>query len=259
MKYLVFIFVIFISLNQASTVSIAAVPECPYYCASDSEDKGFIVDAITHVFNKAGYEVSYTSVDSHDKVIEGLNNGKFDLVIGVDDAHNNLIFSKQPLAYKHNVIVVPNNSKWKYDSQDSLFKLKLAVIKELDYSTELTEHIRKYKYDDSKIQVESGKFARKRNLNKLRFEKVNALIDDRVSLRYFYFKNKKPFAFKIAYTSPSKPIYTAFSKKNYRSTKYAETLRSGMKNLKKSKKMKEILRKYGLSEAYIAPLSQGHQ
>lgn len=258
MKYLVFIFVIFISLNQASTLSIAAVAECPYYCESSSNDKGFIVDALTHVFNKAGYDISYTSLDSRDKVIKGLTSGKFDLVIGVDYEHNDLIVSKKPLAYKHNVIVVPQYSKWKYDSEESLRRLKLAVIKELDYSIKLTEHIRKYKYDDSKIQVESGHLARKHNLNKLRFDKVNALIDDRVSLRYFYFKKKKPFAFKIAYTSPPKAINTSFSAKNYRSFKYTEILHRGMKKLKKNSKMKEILSKYGLNTAYISPLSKGH-
>jgi len=135
MKYLLSIFVLFSFLGQAGTISIAAVPDCPYVCESNADEKGFLIDAATDVFNDAGYDVSYESVNTHEEAIKDLNAGKYDLVIGVDRKHPGLVFSKNPLAYKHNVIVVPTYSKWQYDSEESLMKLKLAVIKELDYST----------------------------------------------------------------------------------------------------------------------------
>ena len=210
---------------------------------------------VSHVFKKAGYDLTYTSIDSQKDALLAVKEGKFDLLIGVDSQKDkDLIYMKKPLVYTYNVIAVPKYSKWKYESIESLHKLRLAAINELNYDDEIGEYIRKYKYDATKVQMKSGNLARKQNLKRLRFEKVDALIDDRVSLRYFYFKTKKPFAFKIAHTTKPHPIEAAFSPKTYRSKKYSEILYQGLKQLKKSEAIKGIMQKYGLSEAYIRPI-----
>jgi len=253
MKY-IFALLFFLSSLTASMIHIVFVPNCPYSCASDTNQKGFLVDTITYIFEKAGYDVVSTFSSSHQEAFTDVKNGKFDLLI---DTHlqkeKQLIYMKKPMGYTHNLIVVPKYSKWKYTSVNSLKELHLAAIKELTYNKEINNYLLQYKNNPTKVQIASGHLARKRNLKKLKFDKVNALIDDRVSLRYFYHKTKKPFAFKIAYTSKPKPIEIAFSPKSYRSKKYQELLYKELKRLKGSQKIEEIMQIYGLSEAYIRP------
>jgi len=257
MKYLFTLVFLFSGLN-ASSITIVSVSNCPYTCDSDAKYKGFVVDMISYVFKKSGYDVVYVNAPQED-ALKGIKEGKFDVMIGaVPQKDRGLIYMKKPLGYTYNVIAMPKYSKWKYDSVQSLKKLRLATIKKLLYDEEITGYIRYNKYDPAKVQINSGHLARKQNLKKLRFEKVDAIIDDRAALRYFYFKTKKPFAFKIAHTSKSNPIEVAFSPKSYRSGKYKELLYRGLRKLEGSEKLKEIMKAYGLSEAYIRPLSSAH-
>lgn len=257
MKFFFFTFLLFLTTTQANIIKLVAVNNCPYACKDKDQNKGFVVDLIKEVFNKSGYKISYQSFENYELALESIKQGKNDIMIDVDPGKNReLIFMKKPLGYKHNVIITPTYSKWKYSSSQSLRLLKLAVIKEERYTDEIAEYITKNSTDETKIVLSSGRFARKSNLKYLRFEKVTALIDDKISLRYFYFKKRKPFTFKIAYTAPSKAIHVAFSAKSYRSNKYAEILYRGLKRLKNSTNMKTILQTYGLDEAYMRELVQ---
>jgi len=256
-SFLVILFLL--SSLHAATITIVSTVNCPYTCADDAADKGFLVDMVSYVFEKSGYDVVYTTLASHKEALAAVKEGKFNLMIGADSKKDKgLIYMKKPLGYTYNVIAVPKYSKWKYTSVKSFDKLRLAAIQELDYDQEIGEYIRKYKYDSAKVQMKSGHLARKQNLKGLRFEKVDALIDDRVALRYFYFKIKKPFAFKIAHTAQSNPIEIAFSPRTYRSKKYKELLYKGLRRLERSQTLKEIMQVYGLSEAYIRPFSSAH-
>jgi len=259
MKIFFLLFIVFFSSTYASVIKLIAVNNCPYSCSEDEKDQGFAVDLIREVFKRNGYEISYQSFESHELALENIKEGSSDIMIDVDPVKNrDLIFMKTPLGYQHNVIVTPTYSKWKYTSPESLASLKLAAIEEETYTNEIAKYIEKNRADDSKLIITSGHLARKHNLKSLRFEKITALIDDRIALRYFYFKKHKPFAFKVAYTAPSKAIYIAFSAKSYRSNKYTEILHRGLKRLENSKRAKEIFKKYGLSEAYIRPLVKAH-
>ncbi|PHR57062.1 MAG: hypothetical protein COA44_06630 [Arcobacter sp.] len=255
MQYILLFFILLTTSIQASVLNLSAEENCPYACNDQAKDKGFVVDIITQVYKQVGYEVIYTSSKDYKPMLEGLEKGEYDLMIGVSPSKDTkLIYMKKPLGYTHNVIAMPKYSKWTYSSDNDLKELQLAVIKELIYSEALTKHIKKFKRHPSKIQILSGHLARKHNLKKLRFDKVTAIIDDRVSLRYFYFLKKKPFGFKIVHTSESMPIHIAFAPKGYRAKKYATLLYKGLKKLKGSQELKDIMKKYGLSEGYIRPI-----
>lgn len=257
MKYLIFFLLSYLYILNASTLQLVSTTNCPYTCGEEEQDKGFVIDIVKHVFNEAGYKVVYTSVNTEEESLNGVRTGKYDLMVGADPIKNpELVFMKKPLGYTYNIIAVPTYSKWKYDSVKSLSALKLAAIKEVTYTKEISQYLHKYKYkhNNPKVQMKSGHLARAQNLKKLRFDKVTAIIDDRISLRYFYFKKKKKFAFKIAHTSKSKAINIAFSPKSYRANKYKKILYKALKKLKGSQELKEIMKKYGLSEAYIRPI-----
>jgi len=259
MKHL-FLLLFLIVSAYAKVISVAYLPQCPYTCDTKSNEKGFVLDMLTEAFKKAGYDLEFIQLESNKQGLAELKEGKFDLLVYLGPGKpEGFVYMKKPLGYTSNVMAVQKYSKWRYDSPSSLKKIRLATRSELVYGDdELYNYVKKYKYDPKRVEMRSGHLAQKQNLKRLRFEKVDALIDDRIALRYFYFKSKKPFGFKIAHTSPSNPIEIAFSPKSYRSKKYAELLYKNLKKLRKSPSLKKILKNYGLSETYIAALPASH-
>ncbi len=239
-------------LLKAATISLVAEERCPYYCADTAQEKGFVVDIASHVFTKLGYKVKYETVESYEKAVEGIREKKYDAMLGASPKKTpDLIFAKTTLAYAYDVILVPKRSTWKYSSPVSLNTLTLAVVKDRVYDDTINEHIAKYKEDPTKIQMTEGNYAMKHNLKKLRYEKVNALIDNQHSLQYFYAQKKKLFPFKVAKKLTPTAIKIAFAPKDYKAPEYARKFSRGLRNLKGTKEMKLILKKYGLIEKNI--------
>lgn len=254
MKQLFLLFILFSTLLKAATITIVADKNCPYYCADNAQDKGFVIDIATHVFTKMGYNVKYITAESQEKAIEDVRTNKYDAIIGATTKEApGLIFSIYPLAYSYDVILVPKFSKWKYKSPISLDELTLGVIQDHVYDDVINEHIAKYKDDRSKVQMTMGKYASKENLKKLRYDKITALVDNQHSLQYFYAKKKKLFPFKVAKKLNYSKINIAFSPKDYKAQRRAKAFSRQLRKLRGTQQMKSILKKYGLIERNILP------
>lgn len=257
MKLIISLLLVLTVYAHANTITIVAQGNCPYICQNDPDKKGFLIDMVTYIFGKAGYTVNFTASSSQEQAIEDVRIHKVDAIIGISPQEApGLIFPKSPLVYSYDVMVVPSYSKWKYTSTSSLDDLVLGLEEGRIYKDEINKHIEKNKGNENKVQLTSGSYALKNNLLKLRFEKVSAIIEDRSVLRNFYFEKKKPFAFKVAHTYQTKSIYIAFSPKDYKSKQYAEILYQWQQKLEETPEMKEILKNYGLTQAYIKPLLQ---
>lgn len=252
MKHIFLLCILFSMLLKAATITLVSIENCPYYCADTAEDKGFIVDIATHVFTKYGYKVKYVTVESNDEAVQGVREKRYDAILGASSKETpDLIFTKTPLAYSYDVILVPKYSKWRYSSPASLNTLTLGVVKDRVYDDPINEHIAKYKDDPTKVQMTEGRYAMKHNLKKLRYEKVTALIDNQHSLQYFYAQKKKLFPFKVAKKLSPTAIKIAFSPKDYKAGKYAKMFGRGLRKLKGTKEMGLIVKKYGLIEKNI--------
>lgn len=252
MKHILLLCILFSMLLKAATITLVAKEDCPYYCTDTAKEKGFVVDIATHVFSKLGYKVKYETVESHKEAVQGILEKKYDAVLGASPKETpDLIFAKSILAYSYDVILVPKRSKWKYDSPVSLNTLTLAVVQDRVYDDIINEHIDKYKEDPTKVQMTEGNYAMKHNLKKLRYEKVNALIDNQHSLQYFYAQKKKLFPFKVAKKLTPTAVRIAFSPKDYKAPEYARKFSRELRKLKGTKEMNLILKRYGLIEKNI--------
>jgi len=252
MKHIFLLFILFSMLLKAATITLIAEENCPYYCTDTAKDKGFVVDIASHVFTELGYKVKYVTAESHEKALEGIREKKYDAILGASPKETpDLIFAKATLSYAYDVILVPKRSKWKYSSPASLNTLTLGVVQDRVYDDPINEHIAKHKEDPTKIQMTEGKYAMKHNLKKLRYEKVNALIDNQHSLQYFYAQQKKLFPFKVAKKLSPTAVKIAFSPTDYKAPEYARKFSRGLRNLKGTKEMALILKKYGLIEKNI--------
>ncbi len=242
------------TLLNAATITLVAEKNCPYACAADEKDKGFVIDIASYVFSQMGYKVEYKNIESKEKALEKLRSKEYDALIGISPKEApDLIFSRYPLAYSYDVIVVPKYSKWKYTSPASLDMLTLGVIDGHTYDSVINNHVLQHKGDNSKVQIIGGKYASKDNLKKLRYDKITALVDNQHALQYYYAKRKKLFPFKVAKKFGYSAIKIAFSPKDYKAKRRARGFSYELNKLRGSQEMQSILKKYGLIERNILP------
>jgi polar amino acid transport system substrate-binding protein len=237
---------------NAKTITLTADEWCPYNCFDGAQNKGFLVDIFTHIFNKEGYAVKYSISKSYAQAIVDVREHKFDALIGSTQKEApDFIFPELPLAYSYDIIITSKDSKWEYTSPKSLTELKLGVVKDYEYDLFIQRHIARYQHDKEMVQVISGNNSLKYNLKKLRLQYINAMIDDQLLIQYYYTKLKQPFPFKIAKLLENYPLYIAFSPANPKSKEYALILSRGLRALIGTEEMRVILAKYGLTEENI--------
>ena len=252
MKLYLLFFLLLTNLLRADNITITADEWCPYNCSENAHNKGFLVDIFTYIFEKRGYEVIYTVADSYEKAIKDVRENRINAIIGsTREETPDFIFPKYPLAYSYDIIITEKDSLWNYTSPQSLNQICLGVIKDYAYDDVITQHIIKNKNDQKKIQMISGNNALEYNLKKLRYQKITALIDDQLLIRYYFTQKKTSFPFKIATSLKTYPLYISFSPKDYKAQTYANILSYELKKLKGTDVLHKILAKYGLTEKDI--------
>jgi len=241
------------SLIKAETITITSDEWCPYNCENKGNKQGFFVDIFTYVFQQYGYKVKYVISDSFTKAIKDVRQNKYDALISTNPEETpDFIFPKLPMTYSYDVILIPKDSSWICESETSLNELTLGVVQGYVYTDPIQRYVENNINDSKKIQMISGNHSMKYNLKKLKHQKITAMIDNYHLIQYHYASKQEPFPFKVAKKMEPYPLYIAFSPKNYKSEKYVEMFDRGYKKLLHTKKMKEILQKYGLSEISIA-------
>ncbi len=254
MNKIILIFIVLISTNtiKADSITITADEWCPYNCSSTDENKGFMIDLFTLVFNKAGHTVEYLISKSYEKAIINVRNNQYNAIVGVTKEEvPDFIIPETPLAYSHDVIIIAKNSTWEYISEKSLEKVILGGVKNYEYDLPIQRYIDQNKHKKELIQIVSGNRSLEYNLKKLRYQYITALIDNQLAIKYHYAQKNEPFPFKIAKTLEIYSLYIAFSPKNPKSKAYAQILSHGINELRGTKEMAGILKKYGLTEDII--------
>lgn len=252
MKHLLLSLIMSFSLLNGATLTLVAKEQCPYYCSEQGDEKGFVVDIATRIFEQLGYKVRYKTVTSEESALKGLDEKEFDAFLS--DSHpmgSTLIFAKTPIAYRYDVILLPKYSKWQLQDPDSLSQLRIGLCEERSYSPLIEQHLKKYRHDKEKVNMSSGKFSLKDALKKLKYSKVDAIIGNQHQMQYFYHQKRKDFPFKVAQKLESTPINILFSERNYKAKKHAQQFNRAFKKLQGTPDMDLLLKKYGLLEQHI--------
>jgi len=232
-------------LLNADEITIVADEWCPYNCAQNSSNPGYIVEIVKLVFARAGHNVIYIT-DSWNRTLEGVNNGKYAAAIAATPNElPNGIFPKETFGYSGNYFLVKKNLDWRYDSLTSLRNLRLGTIKGYDYGETLNQYFKQA----PSVSRKTGIDAVKKNLSEL----YKGIIDVYVTDQSVAYHEAKQIGlgsqFKIA-GSEGKPIalYLGFTPKSYNSKTYADILSQGIIDIRKEGLLAQILTKYGLKD-----------
>lgn len=236
-------------VKAANLITVAGDNWCPYNCEPGSELPGYMIEIATEVFKQAGYEVRYESVP-WSRVVTGVEEGIYDAAVGAAKGDiPGAIFPEEELGSATNSLFVRKGDPWRYAGAESFKNIHLGVIGEYYYTDEINAYIEANK-NSSQVDILLGDNAVERNLTKLLDKKIDVYIED-YNVAY-YAANKIGLdknAIEIA-GSIDEPmlIYVAFSAKNPQSAKWAGLLSAGIKELRASGRLAEILKKYGMQD-----------
>lgn len=234
---------------RAQDIVLAADQWCPYNCAPDDDHPGFAIEVAKAIYEPLGYTVRY-KVMPWSRAVEAARNGDVAAVIGATEAETPfLTFPKQTLAVSQDGFYVRKNSDWSYNGPDSLNDVTLGVIEDYGYDEAINAYIARHHNDMKRVQPVAGNNALVQNIEKLRAERIDAVIEDTNVFRYTLMHwNDARDEIKEAGSNKPTPMYIAFSPKLRNSAEMVRIFDAGMARLRQSGQIQVLMTAYGIRD-----------
>lgn len=230
----------------ADTIVLVADDWCPYNCAADAKDPGFLIELARLIFTARGHTVEY-KVLPWSRAIEESRSGKFTGIVGAykDDAPD-FIYPEESVVRGGNDFFVKSGDPWKYDGLSSLEKVSIGVIQDYSYGAELNAYIKRYSTNADRIQVVSGDDALEKNINKLLAGRIRVVLEDASVMNHFLQAHGNTKEVISAGGGEKQNVYIAFSPAIHKAKDYANLLSEGIIAHRKDGTLQTILGKYGV-------------
>lgn len=220
---------------------------CPYNC-EPSKEPGYTVEIFQEIFKNKSQKIDYQIVDwttAIDKTREGTNDVLVAATVG--DAPD-LIYPKESIGESNLCFYATPSIRWKYKGLESLKNIRLGVIKSYSYGDKLDQYIREHQDNPQRINFSIGGTPLEELSTKLINGQVDLIVENANVMAHFQKKTKKPNTIRNIGCEEKMKVYMAFSPKNPKAYKFGEEFDEGIKSLRKSGKLREILQKYSVSD-----------
>ncbi len=236
------------SAARAEALTLAADEWCPYNCAVTDPLKGYVVDIVQEIFGKEGMVLRYVTTSWED-ALEGTRSGMYDGAIGAaKDEAPDFVYPEQEIGRSGNDLFVPKDSTWTYQGTTSLKGKRLGVIRNYYYGEILSEYLENAVEGVDIIYALSAQPLRE-NLERLINGQIDVLVDDyNVAVYTARDMGLEKKIRQAGAVGDWDPVYIAFSPNNPRARVYARMLDEGVRKLRSSGRLKEIMQKYGLDD-----------
>ena len=235
--------------SRADTITMSADFWCPFNCQPGSDRPGYMVEIAREIFEAAGHRVEYTIVPWSRTLVEVMA-GRTTAAIGASPSESrNLLFPSEALGMSANGFAMRKGTGFKFTGPESLSPWRLGGI--LDYGYDdggpLDAYIQEKKTTD-KVQLISGDEGVSQNLRKLMGDRVDLVIDETQVLAHAVAELDLGDHVTILEPDKATPIYLAFSAAVPKSKEYMALLDDGVRRMRASGRLAEILARYGVKD-----------
>ncbi len=256
------------ALGLADVIVLKADEWCPYNCAKDGEDRGYIIEAVDEIFKEKGHTIKY-EVMNWKRVLQEAKNGKTDGIIGATEAEaSGLVLameedkkSGKPQSIEqginHDCFFAKKDSAFQYNGVKSLESVIMGGIAEYEYGGDVPQYISKNK-DSKKLDIISGDDASEQNIKKLDKGRIDVYLESEYVFLYLAKKLKQKNVITSEFkqvgcanlSGEKERIFIAFSpvKSQSKAKEYSKILAEGWVKLRESGKLAQILTKYNLKD-----------
>lgn len=228
-------------------VVLAADPWCPHNCVSGSTPEGYMVDLAREALGLAEFEINYVNM-SWARALEQARAGYIDGIIGAftSDAPD-FIFPEESLGTSHIELYTQPGQDWHYEGVDSLRNQTLIALNGYSYSPELDDYILRHRDNQKRVWILSGPAPLERAIKLILENRSDVLPEDRDVMAWTLRHQLPGVQLRNAGALYHTPVYIAFSPASPRSAELADTLSRGIRELRASGRLAEILSGYGVS------------
>jgi len=230
----------------ADTITIVADRWPPYNGDPDSEEPGYGIEIAQYIFDSAGHRIIYKILPWKRAVLQTRSGDYYAIIGATKNETPDFIFPEEEIGISENAFFVQKGSSWAFTGTESLLQVQVGVIKGYSYGSILDEFFKQHKEITQYVHGEDPLLL---NIKKLLAKRIDVVIED---MNVFFQKAKKMgVSDRIAKAESIKDetdsrVYIAFSPEIPKSEEYAEMLTKGIRKLKTTGKLDEILTKYGL-------------
>lgn len=242
------LFIFIPSLAVADIIELRADPWCPFNCIPNSNEEGYLVDIARYSFEKLGHKVNYENLPWARAIKDG-REGRINGIMGAEklDAPD-YIFPELKIGKADSCFYVKKNSSWSFKDFNSLSSIVLGVINQYSYGKKMDKYISENKGENIFKLSGTGELLN-RVTKMLSRGNLDSFLGFSPVIKYHLKKKNQVGIIQNAGCLKVKHhIYIAFSPKHPKSKDYAKILTDGIRELRKSGKLKEILKKYGLKD-----------
>ncbi|MEZ5072366.1 MAG: transporter substrate-binding domain-containing protein [Bacteroidales bacterium] len=229
-------------------ITLVADEWCPYNCAPETTDPGYLIEITREVFEARGIRVRYVTT-TWSRAIYGTRTGAFDGIIGTGRLETpDFVFPESEQGISHHMFYTMPNRTWSYKDSTSLTGLVLGVIENYSYGSFWNAYVEENRHDKTKVQIVSGDDPLGRNLKKLEAGRIDVLVEDENVMNYHLSRQEESPSLFSAGEACEEKIYVAFSPMHPEAILYAEMLEAGVKALRESGRLAQILSKYHVTD-----------
>ncbi len=206
-----------------------------------------MIEIAREAFALARLEVEYINT-SWARALELADEGYVDAVVGAfaRDA-TEFVYPEEAIGYARIALFAHVESDWSYQGIESLSEQTLVTINGYSYSSELDAYIEEHKDNPERVWILSGLSPLDRAIELLEQERSDVLPEDLDVMQWTLRQLGKQDSVRMVVKLERLPVYIAFSKVHPQSEEFATLLTEGVRKLKQSGRLDEILASYNVS------------
>ena len=232
----------------AATLTVRADNWPPFNTDPKSAKPGYMIEVLKAIYEPQGIQVDY-QVMPWNRSKDEVKKGTYDAIIGTDKLESpGLVFPKESFGKFVNCFWVSANNSWRYSGVDSLKQIKLGVIDGYSYDEEINTYLAKA--PQGKVIAATGDDALPKLIKMLQAGRIDALIEDSTVFAATLSANNIPAGQVVnaGRSIEARDLEIAFSPAKDSSKKYSEIFSTGIVELRKSGKLKQILDRYSVKD-----------
>jgi len=235
---------------KTQKLSIGYADACPHMCV-DEENKGFTVDIAQAALEAYGYEIEFKALPWA-RAVANVNNGFLNAVVSTGKEESPLlIYPEQELATQNDCFYGLESDKWQAGDVYSFLNRRTIVFKGWVFEAPYKKTLGKEAYDKLFVHFTIDKSYTDQVIKLVQRGRVNAFWSDSTVFLYYLAKNNldNKLPIKNLGCVHQQKLYIGFSPKYPELARIlADQFDEGMKKLRQTGTLKQILSKYGLRD-----------
>jgi polar amino acid transport system substrate-binding protein len=231
---------------RAETITLVADEWCPFNCAPGDARPGFLIETARRIFEPQGVRVDYKIVPWA-RAIRDARAGRYSGLVGaIRSEVPDFVFPEAAAFPSGTHAFVRHGNAWRYAGQASLDGVSVGVILDYSYGEQTDRYLEQHRAND-KVQLATGADALEKNVAKLLQGRVDVLLENPAVMQFFLDRSAQQDLIVPAGVLEDTEVSIAFAPGEAHAREHATMLSEGVRRMRASGELAEILGRYGLT------------